>query len=108
MVTEKGYGKQTNVCEYRQTKRGSKGVKALNITEKNGSLVNVKLVSEDKEIIIMTNSGMTMRMPLDQVSTLGRVTQGLRLINLKENQVVSTVSLVDKNTESVNEEETES
>ena len=96
LVTEKGYGKQTNVREYRQTKRGSKGVKALNITEKNGNLVSVKIVEENKELVIMTNSGMTMRMPLDQISVLGRVTQGLRLINLKENQLVSTISLVDK------------
>lgn len=96
LVTEKGYGKQTNVREYRQTKRGSKGVKALNITEKNGSLVAVKIVEENKEVVIMTNSGMTMRMPLEQISTLGRVTQGLRLINLKDNQKVSTISLVEK------------
>ncbi len=96
MVTEKGYGKQTKVCEFRQTKRGSKGVKALNITEKNGNLVAVKIVTEDKELVIMTNSGMTMRMPIDQISVLGRVTQGLRLINLKNDNLVSTISLVDK------------
>ena len=96
LVTEKGYGKQTKVSEYRQTRRGSKGVKAMNITEKNGNLVSVKIVHEGKELVIMTNSGMTMRMPLDQISVLGRVTQGLRLINLKDNQKVSTISLVDR------------
>ena len=96
LVTEKGYGKQTKVSEYRQTRRGSKGVKAMNITEKNGNLVSVKIVYENKELVLMTNSGMTMRMPLDQISLLGRVTQGLRLINLKDNQKVSTISLVDK------------
>lgn len=96
LVTEKGYGKQTYVRNFRQTKRGSKGVKALNITEKNGNLVSVKIVRPDKELVIMTDSGMTMRMPLDQISVLGRVTQGLRLINLRENQKVSTISLVDK------------
>ncbi len=96
MVTEKGYGKQTKVCEFRQTKRGSKGVKALNITDKNGNLVAVKIVQEGKELVIMTNSGMTMRMPLEQISILGRVTQGLRLINLKNQNLVSTISLVDK------------
>ena len=99
LVTEKGYGKQTKVSEYRQTRRGSKGVKAMNITEKNGSLVSVKIVYEGKELVIMTNSGMTMRMPLEQISLLGRVTQGLRLINLKDNQKVSTISLVDKEEE---------
>ncbi len=99
LVTEKGYGKQTKVSEYRQTRRGSKGVKAMNITEKNGNLVSVKIVYEGKELVIMTNSGMTMRMPLEQISLLGRVTQGLRLINLKYNQKVSTISLVDKEEE---------
>ena len=99
LVTEKGYGKQTKVSEYRQTRRGSKGVKAMNITDKNGSLVSVKIVYEGKELVIMTNSGMTMRMPLEQISLLGRVTQGLRLINLKDNQKVSTISLVDKEEE---------
>lgn len=107
LVTEKGYGKQTKVSEYRQTKRGSKGVKAMNITEKNGNLVSVKIVHEGKELVIMTNSGMTMRMPLDQISVLGRVTQGLRLINLKDNQKVSTISLVDKEEETIVEESTQ-
>ena len=96
LVTEKGYGKQTYVREFRQTKRGSKGVKALNITEKNGNLVAVEIVKPDKELVIMTDSGMTMRMPIDQISVLGRVTQGLRLIHLRDNQKVSTISLVDK------------
>ena len=107
LVTEKGYGKQTKVSEYRQTRRGSKGVKAMNITEKNGNLVSVKIVHKGKELVIMTNSGMTMRMPLDQISVLGRVTQGLRLINLKDNQKVSTISLVDKVEEEISEENIE-
>ena len=106
LVTEKGYGKQTKVSEYRQTRRGSKGVKAMNITDKNGSLVSVKIVQDNQELVIMTNSGMIMRMPLDQISLLGRVTQGLRLINLKDNQKVSTISLVEKEevSESIEEE----
>ena len=107
LVTEKGYGKQTKVSEYRQTRRGSKGVKAMNITEKNGNLVSVKIVHKGKELVIMTNSGITMRMPLDQISVLGRVTQGLRLINLKDNQKVSTISLVDKLEEETSEENIE-
>ena len=105
LVTEKGYGKQTKVSEYRQTRRGSKGVKAMNITDKNGSLVSVKIVQDNQELVIMTNSGMTMRMPLDQISLLGRVTQGLRLINLKDNQKVSTISLVEKEEVSESTEE---
>lgn len=104
IVTQKGYGKQTNVCEYRGTKRGSKGVKALNVTEKNGSISAFKVVSENQDVIIITDTGMLIRMPLDQVSVLGRVTQGVRLINLKNNQTVSTISLVSHEDEIVNEE----
>lgn len=99
LVTVKGYGKKTLVSEFRETSRGSKGVKALNITEKNGNIATVKVVDEDKELVIMTNTGTTMRMSLEQINTLGRVTQGVRLINLKDNQYVSTISLVDKQEE---------
>ena len=107
IVTEKGYGKKTNVREFRQTKRGSKGVKALNLTEKNGTIASFKVVNENQDVIIITDSGMVIRMPLEQISTLGRITQGVRLIHLKENQKVSTISLVDKNDEDNNEEPTE-
>ncbi|MGM9834650.1 MAG: DNA gyrase subunit A [Bacilli bacterium] len=96
IVTEKGYGKKTNVREFRETKRGSKGVKALSITEKNGPIADFEVTSENQDVIIITDSGMVIRMPLDQISTLGRVTQGVRLINLREGQKVSTISLVDK------------
>ena len=95
LVTVKGYGKRTNVREFRQTKRGSKGVKALNITEKNGSMTSVCTVQDNMDILIMTNTGITMRMPLQQVSVLGRVTQGVRLIHLKDDQFVATVSLTE-------------
>jgi len=105
LVTEKGYGKQTNVDEYRETKRGSKGVKALNITEKNGNLAAIKVSDQEKDVVIMTDSGMTMRMPIKQISILGRVTQGIRLINLKENQKVAAISIVDPEEETINEEE---
>ena len=105
IVTEKGYGKQTQIEEYRLTHRGSKGVKALNITEKNGMMVTLKCIDdiENNDIMIITDSGVVMRMPLTQVSVLKRATQGVRLINLKDNQKVSTVALVEK--EEVNEEE---
>lgn len=95
LVTEKGYGKQTYVREFRQTRRGSKGVKALNITEKNGQLVATKLSDIEKDLIIMTDSGMTVRLPIKQISLLGRVTQGLKLINLKDNQKVTIISIVE-------------
>ncbi|MBR5662099.1 MAG: DNA gyrase subunit A [Bacilli bacterium] len=96
IVTENGYGKKSRVNDYRETNRGSKGVKAINITDKNGHIVAVKLIYGEPDAIIMTDSGMTMRMSLDQVSVLGRATQGVRLINLKDEQKVATVSLVDK------------
>lgn len=96
LVTEKGYGKRTQVSDYRQTRRGSKGVLALKLTEKNGNLIAAKIVEDNKDVIIMTNAGITIKLPVDQISQLGRVTQGLRLISLKENQLVATVSIVDK------------
>ena len=96
IVTENGYGKKTLISEYRKTKRGSKGVKALNITEKNGNIASIKKVIDDNDLMIITNQGIIIRLPLDQVSQLGRVTQGTRLINLKENQKVSSVSLILK------------
>ena len=101
LVTERGYGKRTKVCDFRQTKRGSKGVLALNVTEKNGNLVSAKLTNDNQDVVIMTNAGITIKLPIEQISLLGRVTQGLRLISLKDNQVVATASVVDK----INEEE---
>ena len=104
IVTENGYGKQTVVDEYRLTHRGSKGVKALNVTEKNGMMSSLKCLKVDAplDLMIMTNSGIIIKLPLDQVSTLKRATQGVRLINLKEDQKVSTVALVEKEEESDN------
>ena len=106
LVTQNGYGKKTKVSEYRETKRGSKGVKGLNVTEKNGNLVSVKLANnDDEDIIIMTDAGMTVRLPLSQVSVLGRVTQGVRLINLKDNQHVAVISVVSKKEDDTDKEE---
>lgn len=96
VVTEKGYGKRTNVQEYRMTHRGSKGVKALNITDKNGNIVSFKLVTGNEDLMIITNSGIIIRLPIEQISTTGRVAQGVRLINLKENQQVSSIALLEK------------
>lgn len=96
VTTENGYGKRTNVEEYRMTHRGSKGVKALNITEKNGNIVAFKLVNGDEDLMIITNSGMIIRLAVAQVSTTGRVAQGVRLINLKNEQKVSNVALIAK------------
>ena len=100
IVTENGYGKQTSIDEYRLTHRGSKGVKALNVTDKNGMMVALKCIDDINlyDVMIITNSGIIMKMPLDQVSTLKRATQGVRLINLKNDQKVSTVAIVEKET----------
>ena len=103
IVTEKGYGKRTLVDDFRETRRGSKGVKALNITEKNGTIVAFKSVNESQDLMVITDSGIIIRLPLSQISTMGRVTQGVRLINLREGQTVSTITLV--NSEPVIEEE---
>jgi len=105
VATEKGYGKRTAVEEYRMTHRGSKGVKALNVTEKNGNIVSFKLVNGDEDLMIITDSGIIIRLSIEQVSTTGRVAQGVRLIHLKDNQKVSTVALLAK--EEVDEEITE-
>ena len=99
VVTEKGYGKQTDVEEYRMTHRGSKGVKGLNITEKNGNIVSFKTTHGDEDLMIITNNGIIIRLPIEQVSTTGRVAQGVKLINLKDDQKVSTVALIKKEEE---------
>ncbi len=96
IVTENGYGKKTDVSEYRMTHRGSKGVKALNITEKNGPIVSFKAIKEDCDLMIITNSGTIIRLPLNQVSQTGRVAQGVKLINLREDQKVGSAEIVSK------------
>ena len=104
IVTEKGYGKKTPIVDYRLTHRGSKGVKALNVTEKNGMLVSLKAVTGDEDLVIITDSGIVMRMSMDQISTLGRATQGVRLIKLKDEQKVATVATIMKENEDIDEE----
>ena len=96
VVTENGYGKKTKIDEYRMTHRGSKGVRALNITEKNGNIISFKVIHGDEDLIIITDSGIIIRISLEQVSKTGRVAQGVKLINLKDNQKVSTVAVIVK------------
>lgn len=111
VVTEKGYGKKTDINEYRMTHRGSKGVKALNVTEKNGSIVSFKILNGDEDLMIVTNNGIIIRISSEQVSSTGRVAQGVKLINLKDEQKVSTVATIKKDEEDEtlgnNEEEIE-
>ena len=96
VITEKGYGKKTETDEYRLTHRGGKGVKALNITDKNGLIVAFKSVIGDEDIIITTNSGIVIRLDVNKISTLKRNTQGVRLISLKDNQIVTNVTVTEK------------
>ena len=109
VVTEKGYGKRTDKEQYRMTHRGSKGVKALNVTEKNGNIVAFKFIheTENLDLMVVTDSGIIIRLPLSQISSTGRVAQGVRLINLKENQKVSTIAIVEKASEEGNNEDSE-
>ena len=108
VVTRNGYGKKTPVDEYRITSRGGKGVKTLNVTEKNGPIISFKTVdneNKEQDLLIVTNEGIVIRIKMEQISTMSRVTQGIRLINLRDGQFVSTVSIVDSETEEDNEKD---
>ncbi len=95
IVSEHGFGKRTPITEYRKTSRGGKGVKTINITEKNGSLVAMKAVNGDEDLLIVTNKGIIIRTPISQVSQTGRATQGVTLIRLNDDQRVSSVAVVE-------------
>ncbi|MFU8786420.1 MAG: DNA gyrase C-terminal beta-propeller domain-containing protein, partial [Candidatus Izemoplasmataceae bacterium] len=96
IVTENGYGKRTEIEEYRQQNRGGKGVKTLNVTEKNGQLVKLKSVCGDEDLIIITNKGMMIRIAIEQIAQTSRATQGVRLMRLNEGHSVATVAVVPK------------
>lgn len=95
VVTEHGFGKRTSIKEYRKTSRGGKGVKTLTITEKNGTLVAMKAVNGDEDLLIVTNKGIIIRTPVSQISQTGRATQGVKLIRLSDDQAVSSVAVVE-------------
>ena len=95
IITKNGYGKRTLLSEYRKTKRGSKGVLAVKVTEKNGPMIAHKIIKDNQSLLIITESGMVIRIPINQISQLSRVTQGVKLMNLKDEQYVSTVSVFD-------------
>ena len=99
VITEKGYGKRSDASSYRLQSRGGMGVKALNVTEKNGRLVALKSVSDDKDLIITTDKGMVIRMHIKDISLLGRASQGVKLIRLKDDHSISTVAIVEENQE---------
>ncbi len=98
-VTEKGYGKKSEADTFRMTNRGTKGVKALTVTERTGDLVSMKAVKGDEDLMIMTDDGILIRITLSQVSVYGRGAQGVKLISVKEGQKVSTVAVINRSEE---------
>ncbi|HET8859659.1 DNA gyrase subunit A [Marivirga sp.] len=96
VVSEKGYGKRSDIEDYRITKRGGKGVKTLNVTEKTGELVAIKEVIDSDDLMIINKSGITIRMAVETLRVMGRATQGVRLIKVNENDSISSVEKVEK------------
>ncbi|MBO6247185.1 MAG: DNA gyrase subunit A, partial [Bacteroidales bacterium] len=94
VVSENGFGKRTDFDEYRITKRGGKGVKTINITEKTGKLIAIKNVTENDDLMIIEKSGLTIRMPVSEIRVAGRATQGVKLINIKDGDSIASVSSV--------------
>lgn len=99
VVSEHGYGKRSDIEEYRITNRGGKGVKTLNITEKTGDLIALKDVTDDNDLMIINRSGLTIRMAVSDIRVAGRATQGVRLINIKDGDAIAAVSAVSKTEE---------
>ena len=94
VLSANGYGKRTNVEEYRVTNRGGKGVKTINITERTGELVAIKAVTDDNDLMIINRSGITIRTSIEQIRVAGRATQGVRIINLREGDEIASVAVV--------------
>jgi DNA gyrase subunit A len=99
VVSEKGFGKRSDIEEYRITNRGGKGVKTINITEKTGKLIAIKSVTDENDLMIITREGLTIRMKVKDLRVMGRATQGVRLINLREEDNIGAVAKVDADDE---------
>ena len=105
VITSKGYGKMSEIERYRQTKRGAKGVTTLNATPKNGKLVAMRAVKGDEDLMMVTNGGTVIRIPLSQVKVSDRNTQGVRVIRLEDDkQRVSSITVVPHDEEAEGEE----
>ena len=102
VVSEKGYGKRSDIEDYRLTNRGGKGVKTINITEKTGYLVSLKAVTDKNDLMIITQSGTVIRIPVESIRVMGRATQGVRIINLRETDSIGSVTNVEVNEEDDN------
>ena len=103
VVSENGFGKRSPLEDYRITSRGAKGVKTINITDKTGELIAVKMVSDDNDLMIINKSGITIRVPASDIRVAGRATQGVKLINLREGDTIAAVCVVNKSEEKVQE-----
>ena len=107
VVSENGYGKRSSVEDYRETKRGGKGVTTLNITDKTGKLIAIESVTDENDLMIINKSGVAIRTGLNDIRVMGRATQGVRLINLKNNDAIAAIAKVEVDDEVVEEETTE-
>ena len=94
VLSENGYGKRTDLDEYRITNRGGKGVKTINITEKTGKLISIQAVTDENDLMIINRSGLTIRTAVSQIRLAGRATQGVRIINLREGDAIASVMAV--------------
>jgi len=101
VVSENGYGKRSSLEDYRITNRGGKGVKTISITEKTGELVSIKNVSDSDDLMIINKSGIAIRMQVSSLRVMGRATQGVKLINLKDSDSIAAVAKVVNNDEDV-------
>ncbi|MCF8380316.1 MAG: DNA gyrase subunit A [Bacteroidales bacterium] len=107
VVSENGYGKRSSIEDYRITNRGGKGVKTINITPKTGSLIGVKSVDDDSDLMIITKNGTAIRLSVSQLRVMGRATQGVRLINIREGDAIAAIAKVPASIESIDEEDIE-
>jgi DNA gyrase subunit A len=105
IVSAKGYGKRTPMSEYRVQTRGGKGIKTLNVTDKNGAIVSLKVVHDEEDLMIMTTSGTLIRTSMSGINTMGRITQGVKLINIREDDAVATVTRAPRNEDENGESE---
>ena len=103
VVSENGYGKRSKIDDYRITNRGGKGVKTLNITKKTGELIAIKSVSDENDLMIITERGITIRLAVNSISVLGRATQGVRVINLRDEDKIASVARVAMDQEDEND-----
>ncbi len=107
VVSEKGYGKRSSIEDYRVTNRGGKGVKTISVTEKTGSLIAIKSVTDQNDLMIITENGITIRVPISEIRVMGRATQGVRLINLRNEDAIASVARVEFEENESSEEDIE-